>query len=74
VADWKAKKPEDNRHTAQEVYAFMKEVLPQLDKLDFVERYAWFPSSLKNAKIASSSLFNEDGSLTPLGKLYAEHR
>ncbi len=73
VADWQAKSLEENRYTPQEVHAFMKEVLPQLDELKFIERYAWFPSGPKNVKLAPSSLFNEDGSLTKLGKFYADH-
>ncbi len=73
VADWKAKTVEDNRHTPQEVRKFMKEILPELDHLGFVERYAWFSGSLKSPKLTSSALFDEDGKLTELGKIYADH-
>ncbi len=73
VADWKAKKPEDNKHKPEQVLAFMKEILPALDRLEFVERYAWFPADETSARLSPSALFHEDGSLTTLGRFYAKH-
>lgn len=73
VADWNAKSFDQNKHTVHEVRQFMKEVLPRLDKLPFVERYAWFSAGQQSAHLGTSSLFNGDGSLTWLGKFYAAH-
>lgn len=50
----------------------MEEVLPQLDKLDFVERYAWFPSKTDNKALGTSALFNPAGKLTRLGECYRD--
>lgn len=57
--------------TAQQTEDFMRAVLPELEKRDYVQRYAWFPARIGSKHLGSSSLFNEDGSLTDLGKLYA---
>lgn len=42
--------------------------LPQLETMDFVERYAWFHGGVSGAALASSKLFNPDASLTLVGK------
>ena len=52
----------------------MIELLPMLDKLDHVERYAWFTSRDDNAALHTSQLIKDDGTLTELGKVYAAHR
>lgn len=74
VADWNAKSPTENRHSIGEVHRFMKNVLPRLDELDFVHRYAWFSAGQNNAALGTSSLFKPDGSLTWIGKHYAAHK
>lgn len=73
VADWKARTPTENCHTDEQVQAFMKEILPALDKLPYVYGYAWFSFNRTSAPGTSSALFEEDGSLTPLGEIYAAH-
>lgn len=70
VGDWQAKARAQNRHSPERVHAFMEELLPRLDACEFVERYAWFPAQPTSAPLGSSALFNEDGSLTPLGEAY----
>jgi hypothetical protein len=70
VGDWQAKTRAANRHSPASVMGFLKDVLPRLDACEFVERYAWFPAHPDNAPLGSSALFNEDGSLTPLGEAY----
>lgn len=70
VGDWKAKTLAENIHSPEQVLAFMKEVLPRLDACDYVSRYAWFNAGVGNVHLASSALFNEDGSLTRLGEAY----
>jgi len=74
VADWQAKTLARNRYSEDQVLAFMKDVLPRLDQLDFVERYAWFGPGPENPALGTSSLFKSDGTLTALGKFYAQHR
>ena len=71
VADWKAKTPEKNRYSQAKVLAFMKEVLPWLEKQDFIAGYSWFPFSAASAAGTHSALFDEDGKLTACGRYYA---
>ena len=73
VGDWKAKTASENHHRPETVLAFMKECLPALDELKFVERYAWFPAATTSGPLGTSALFNPDRSLTPLGEFYASH-
>ena len=73
VADWKAKKSGKSRYSNEKVYKFMETVLPQLEQLDYVERYAWFSASREKPALAHSALFDGNGSLTRLGKLYQGH-
>jgi hypothetical protein len=72
-ADWSAKTLKDNENSPKDVLRFMKKALPKLDKLEFLERYAWFSSETTHPKLGSSALFEEDGTLTPLGEAYAAH-
>jgi hypothetical protein len=72
VGDWKAKSPEENQHSPETVLLFMQQVLPMLDDLDFLERYAWFPALQDNPALASSALFDSAGNLTPLGEFYRD--
>lgn len=74
VGDWEAKTPEQNRHRPERVASFMKEVLPALDRLRFVERYAWFSASQTSNPLGTSALFDAAGDLTPLGEIYASHK
>jgi hypothetical protein len=66
VADWTT----PNKYTAAQVAEFMKAVIPELEKRDHVERYCWKTRTLSDPNMGSSSLFNDDGSLTDLGVLY----
>ncbi len=72
VGDWNAKKVEDNRHKPETVLRFMEEILPRLEKLDFVERYAWFPSGPKSGPLGTSALYDDTGKLTRLGECYRD--
>jgi hypothetical protein len=74
VADWKAKTLSENKYSNKEVLQFMKDVLPRLDSLSFVERYAWFSAKSTSSATGTSALFNPDGSLTELGKFYADYQ
>jgi hypothetical protein len=59
---------------ADATLAMMNQTLPYLDKLDYVERYAWFGAVRSNDANAwtgkSVALFDNDGGLTELGALY----
>ena len=72
VGDWNAKSVEENRHKPETVLRFMEGVLPMLDKLDFVERYAWFPAKTTSIPLGSSALFDAEGGLTRLGECYRD--
>ncbi len=72
VGDWKAKSPEENQHKPDAVLKFMEDVLPKLNKLDFVERYAWFPAASTSAALSTSALWDADGKLTRLGECYRD--
>ncbi len=73
VGDWEAATPQANRHSPARIAAFMKEMLPALDELSFVERYAWFSAAPSSAPLGTSALFGEQGELTKLGEIYASH-
>ena len=60
--------------TTEKVKKFMLEVLPMLDELDYVERYAWFTCRDDNLALHTSQLIKDDGTLTELGKVYAAHK
>ena len=70
-ADWDAKSVEENRHTEEDVLEFMRKVLPALEHLDYVIRYAWFSAKTTNRALGRSALFDEKNQLTALGRHYA---
>ncbi len=72
VGDWAVKSPEQNRHKPETVLRFMEQILPRLERLDFVERYAWFPSKPSSGPLGTSALFADDGTLTRLGECYRD--
>jgi hypothetical protein len=67
--DWDRKPGQKSKFTPHDVAEFLRVVLPALDKLPYVERYAWF--SAFDPEYADSTLFNKDGSLTEAGEVYA---
>lgn len=71
VADWSATSAANNRHSVAEVEAFMAEVLPALDEIDWVHRYAWFSGT--NPPLVTSSLFTDESEITSVGQMYADH-
>ncbi|MBT8036184.1 MAG: glycoside hydrolase family protein [Verrucomicrobiae bacterium] len=73
IADWSAKSLKGNKHSPEDALHFMKAVLPKLEQLEFVERYAWFSGSPDHAKLGPSALFDHDGSPTKLGEFYAAY-
>lgn len=71
VADWSANSRSSNRNSPAEVIDFMNEVLPALDEIEFVHRYAWFSGT--NAPLFTSALFDDDNQITDVGTFYANH-
>jgi hypothetical protein len=66
VADWKT----PNKYTKDQVLDFMIKIIPELEKRDYVEKYSWKTRNLADPNMGSSSIFNDDGSLTDLGQKY----
>jgi len=71
-ADWEATSRENNRMRPEWVLEFMRTVLPELDRRDYIVRYAWFNDYSSN-QLWTSALFDDEGVLTPLGEFYAQH-
>ena len=77
VADWDTtpwrRKSTVNRYSEDAVLQFMKEVLPELERRPYVIRYAWFGAGEgMSEELRTSRLFEADGSLTRLGRFYAD--
>ncbi|TWT47841.1 glycosyl hydrolase [Botrimarina hoheduenensis] len=73
VGDWQATTRAQNRHSPQRIASFMRELLPTLDTLDYIHRYAWFSAAPDNGPLGTSALIGETGALTELGRIYANH-
>ena len=71
VADWDARHAQPGCYSPAEVRKFMAAALPALEKLDYIERYAWYTGSPKDRLLGASALFDDAGNLTELGKLYS---
>ena len=69
VADWSGKFP--GGFSVSLVETFMKEACAGLDARPFVERYTWKTRTTEDTNMGTSALFNDDGSLTALGQVYA---
>ena len=67
VADWKG----TLNLTPAQVLTFMEAVIPELEKRDYVERYAWKTRTVSDPALGASAIFNDDGSLTTLGQYYS---
>jgi hypothetical protein len=71
VADWKTGGDiNKNRHSPAKVLTFMKEILPWMERQDWIEGYAWFSFDIDSPQGYSSALFDKDGNLTTLGRFY----
>lgn len=73
VADWRARRRPSTWLTPESAYKFMEEVLPGLEQRDYIEKYTWFSQKITDNIMGSCALFNEDGTLTKLGELYAKY-
>jgi Glycosyl hydrolase catalytic core len=71
VADWKTGGDiKKNRHSAENILKFMKEVIPWLEEQEWIAGYAWFSFKPDSAPGAPSALFDAEGNLTACGKYY----
>lgn len=70
-ADWTAKTTGVNKYTQDDVIKFINAVIPELEKRDYVERYAWKTRDISDPCLSCSAIFDANGNLTPVGKLYA---
>lgn len=72
VADWEAKRTGgENKFTQAQIAKFMKKIIPALEELPYVKRYAWFTYRKESIQGSTSALFEPDGQLNRLGKLYS---
>lgn len=74
IGDWGIKKNPHhlNKYSPAMVAGFMRAVLPVLNRLPYVKRYAWFPAPRSLTwPTGTSALYHKDGRLTKLGRIYA---
>lgn len=70
-ADWKTGGDiRKHRHPPAQVLAFMKEVLPWMERQDWILGYAWFSFDIDSPQGTSSALFDRHGQLTACGRYY----
>ncbi|HEX8916725.1 MAG TPA: glycosyl hydrolase [Humisphaera sp.] len=71
VADWKTGGDlAKHRYTPAQVLKFMKEVVPWMERQDWIAGYAWFPFKHDSPQGTSSALFDAKNELTALGRFY----
>jgi hypothetical protein len=70
LADWGAKTPDKNSITQQDVLSFMKNVLPWMERQNWIAGYAWFSFEIDDPNGSPSALFDGDGNLTASGRFY----
>ena len=71
VADWDARGDAVSRYSPEQALGFMQAVIPVLERLDYIERYAWYSAPPDHPALGQSALFDYDGTLMPLGRIYA---
>lgn len=71
VADWSAKRSGVNRYTPDQVLSFMTKALPELERRNYVHRYAWMGAGTYTVATQPSRLFDRNGAMTRLGQAYS---
>lgn len=71
-ADWSASSPETSKVTKTKALAFMQQILPALEGMDYLHRYSWFSADPGSAALGNSALFDSTGKLTLLGEYYSK--
>lgn len=74
TADWNATTTGNNQYTAADALGLMQRLLPKLDSLPYVQRYAWFSGDPNSAQLWPSALIGTNGKLTTLGQWYASYQ
>lgn len=69
-ANWSAKTREQNTRTPAAVLDFMKEVLPWLEKTEWIAGYAWFAFGINQPAGWNAALLDHDMKLTACGRYY----
>lgn len=71
IADWNTGGDiRKNRYNQAQVLAFMKDILPWMERQDWIAGYAWFPFSIESPHGTCSALFDTNNNLTALGRYY----
>lgn len=70
-ADWNASITTPSKYTSDDAINFMKIVIPELERREYVERYSWKTRATSDPNLGFAALFNDDGSLTNVGVAYA---
>jgi hypothetical protein len=71
VADWNTGGDiAKHRYTQAQVLTFMKELLPWMERQDWIAGYAWFSFGPNSPHGMSSALFDADNKLNALGRYY----
>ena len=70
IADWGAKTARENANKPEDVLAFMKDVVPWMERQNWIAGYAWFSFGIDDPNGTSSALFDRNGNLTASGRFY----
>ena len=75
VADWGASRQRPNAYSQAAVVGFLRVVIPVLDRLGYVQCYAWYPygGTSRFTALGCSGLFDKKGNLTAVGRAYARY-
>ncbi len=71
VADWQATPARPSRYTTRETAHFMQAAVAGMRVMPFVERFAWKTREPSDPVMGPSALYQTNGGLTSLGRLYA---
>lgn len=71
VADWSATPARPSRYTTREIAYFMQVAVAGMRAMPFVERFAWKAREPSDPAMGPSALYQTNGPLTSLGRLYA---
>ncbi len=63
--------PANNKYTREQILSFMQVLLPQIESMEAVERYAWFNASPNMAGLWPCGLIDASGALTIAGEYYS---
>lgn len=64
--------PANNRYSREQILSFMETLIPQLESMNSVDRYAWFSASPTMAGLWPCGLIDESGGLTINGEFYSD--